>query len=81
MSCLTNLPKNLEPSIECATDIANFGPVAALLTILIGIPLVKLVLRYVKQFFEKYDYIDEGIENFLFKVVSVALWLVILLKY
>jgi len=79
MSCLTNLPKNLEPSIECATDIANFGPVAALLTILIGIPLIKLVLRYVKQFFEKYDYIDEGIENFLFKVVSVALWLVILL--
>lgn len=79
MSCLANLPNNLEPTIECTTDIVNFGPVAALLTILIGIPLIRLVLRYVKQFFEKYDYIDEGIENFLFRVVSVTLWVVILL--
>ena len=79
MGCLTNLPNSLEPNLECVTDIANFGPVAALLTILIGFPLVKLVLKYVKQFFEKYDYIDEGIENFLFKVVSVGLWLVIIL--
>jgi len=69
----------LEPSIECATDIVNFGPVAALLTIIIGIPLIRLILRYVKQLFEKYDYIDEGIENFLFRVVSVTLWIVILL--
>jgi len=79
MSCLANLPNDLEPTIECTTDIVNFGPVAALLTIIIGIPLIRLVLRYVKQFFEKYDYIDEGIENFLFRVVSVTLWIVILL--
>ncbi|MAW93523.1 MAG: hypothetical protein CMA32_03410 [Euryarchaeota archaeon] len=79
MSCLANLPDDLEPSIECATDIVNFGPVAALLTIIIGIPLIRLILRYVKQLFEKYDYIDEGIENFLFRVVSVTLWIVILL--
>ena len=79
MSCLTNLPDDLEPSIECATDIVNFGPIAALLTIIIGIPLVRFVLRYVKQLFEKYNYIDEGIENFLFRVVSVTLWIVIFL--
>jgi|TARA_B110000495_G_scaffold93688_1_gene80966 small-conductance mechanosensitive channel len=79
MGCLTNLPTSLEPNLECVTEIANFGPVAALLTLIIGFPLVKLVLKYVKQFFEKYDYIDEGIENFLFKVVSVGLWLVIIL--
>lgn len=79
MSCLANLPDDLEPSIECATDIVNFGPIAALLTIIIGIPLVRFVLRYVKQLFEKYNYIDEGIENFLFRVVSVTLWIVIFL--
>jgi len=79
MSCLANLPNDLKPSIECATDIANFGPVAALLIIIIGIPLIKLILKYIKQIFEKYDYIDEGIENFLFRIVSVTLWAVIIL--
>ena len=32
-----------------------------------------------KHAFEKYDYIDQGIENFLFRVVSVALWAVVIL--
>lgn len=79
MTCLENFANDLEPTLACATDVVKFGPVAALLTIIIGIPLIRLVLRYVKQFFEKYDYIDEGIENFLFRVVSVTLWVVILL--
>ena len=79
MSCLTNLPDDLELSITCATEVVNFGPMAALLTILIGIPLVRLVLRYLKRIFDKYDYIDQGIENFLFRVASVGLWAVILL--
>ena len=79
MSCLTNLPNDLEPTVVCATEVANFGPIAALLTIIIGIPLVKLVLRYLKKVFDKYDYIDEGIENFLFRAASVGLWAVIFL--
>jgi MscS family membrane protein len=49
------------------------------LIIIIGIPLIKLILKYIKQIFEKYDYIDEGIENFLFRIVSVTLWAVIIL--
>jgi small-conductance mechanosensitive channel len=65
--------------VTCATEVANFGPIAALLTILIGIPLVRLVLRYLKRLFDQYDYIDKGIENFLFRVTSVALWAVIIL--
>jgi len=79
MSCLTNLPNDLELNVACATEVANFGPIAALLTIIIGIPLVRLVLRYLKKLFDKYDYIDKGIENFLFRVTSVALWAVIIL--
>ena len=55
------------------------GPVAALLTIIIGIPVIKLILRYLRKVFDKYDYIDEGIENFLFRVASVALWAVVIL--
>ena len=79
MSCIDNLPKELEPSYSCATEIINLGPVSALLTIIIGIPLVRLVLGYLKRIFDKYDYIDEGIENFLFRAASVGLWAVILL--
>ena len=81
MSCVDDLA-NIELSdlnYNCATEIVGMGPVAALLTILIGIPLVRLVLRYLKRLFDKYDYIDKGIENFLFRVTSVALWSVIIL--
>jgi len=76
MSCADDLP-NISLSdlnYNCASEIASMGPVAALLTILIGIPLVKLVLRYLKRVFDKYDYIDKGIENFLYRVASVSLW-------
>jgi len=55
------------------------GPVAALLTIIIGVPVIKLILRYLRRVFDKYDYIDEGIENFLFKVAGVGLWAVLIL--
>ena len=81
MSCVDDLSKigMNDLNYTCATEIASMGPVSALLTILIGIPLVRLVLRYLKALFEKYDYIDEGIENFLFRATSVALWAVIFL--
>ncbi|MBA60326.1 MAG: hypothetical protein CMB30_01275 [Euryarchaeota archaeon] len=81
MSCVDDLPNiGLDDlNYACATDIAGMGPVSALLTILIGIPLVRLILRYLKQLFDKYDYIDKGIENFLFRVTSVGLWAVIFL--
>ena len=81
MSCVDDLP-NIglnDMNYTCATEIAGMGPVSALLTILIGIPLVRLVLRYLKKLFDKYDYIDKGIENFLFRVTSVGLWAVIFL--
>jgi small-conductance mechanosensitive channel len=81
MSCVDDLP-NIgldDMNYTCATEIASMGPVAALLTILIGIPLVRLVLKYLKRLFDTYDYIDKGIENFLFRVTSVSLWAVILL--
>ena len=58
MSCVDDLP-NIgldDMNYTCATEIASMGPVAALLTILIGIPLVKLVLRYIKKLFDTYDY-------------------------
>ena len=79
MSCIDNLPNELEPTYSCATELASLGPVAALLTIIIGIPIIRIILRYLKRLFDKYDYIDEGIENFLFRVASVGLWAVLLL--
>ena len=63
----------------CATELISMGPVAALLTIIIGVPVIKLILRYLRRVFDKYDYIDEGIENFLFKVAGVGLWAVLIL--
>ena len=79
MSCIDNLPNNLAPTYECATELVALGPVAAMLTLIIGIPVIKLILRYLRKVFDKYDYIDEGIENFLFRVAGVGLWAVVIL--
>ena len=79
MTCLENLPNDLEPTLACVTDVVEFGPIAALLTIIIGVPVVRLILSYLKRVFDKYDYIDKGIENFLFKAASVTLWAIIIL--
>ena len=79
MACTYSLNNSLEQNYECATELVSLGPVAALLTLIIGIPVIKLILRYLKRIFDKYDYIDEGIENFLFRAASVALWAVVLL--
>ena len=79
MSCIENFPNNLAPTYECASELASLGPVAALLTLIIGIPIIKIILRYLKRAFEKYDYIDQGLENFIFRIASVALWAVVIL--
>jgi len=79
MTCLDNLPNSLKLTPDCATELLNLGPIAALLTLIIGIPLIKIVLGYLRRLFKKYDYIDSGIENFLFRLASVALWAVVIL--
>jgi len=79
MGCIENFPNDLALTYECASELASLGPVAALLTLIIGIPIIKIILRYLKRAFEKYDYIDQGLENFLFRIVSVALWAVVIL--
>ena len=79
MGCIDNFPNDLALTPECATELVSLGPVAALLTLIIGIPIIKIILIYLQRIFDKYDYIDQGIENFLFRVASVALWAVVLL--
>ena len=79
MTCLESLPANLEPTYDCVTEVISLGPIAALLTLIIGITIIKIILRYLKRTFEKYDYIDQGLENFLYKIVSVALWVLVIL--
>ena len=79
MGCIDNFPNDLALTPECATELVSLGPVAALLTLIIGIPIIKIILIYLQRVFDKYDYIDQGIENFLFRVASVALWAVVLL--
>ena len=79
MACTYSLSNNLEQNYGCATELVSLGPEAALLTLIIGIPVIKLILRYLKRIFDKYDYIDQGIENFLFRAASVALWAVVIL--
>ena len=76
---MENFPNNLAPTYECASELASLGPIAALLTLIIGIPIIKIILRSLKHAFEKYDYIDQGLENFLFRIVSVALWVLVIL--
>ncbi len=70
---------DLPSAYDCSSELVALGPVAALLTLIFGIPIIKIILRYLKRAFEKYDYIDQGLENFLFRIVSVALWVVVIL--
>ncbi|MEE3192764.1 MAG: mechanosensitive ion channel domain-containing protein, partial [Candidatus Thermoplasmatota archaeon] len=78
-SCLDSLPSSLEPTYSCATEIVQAGPVAALLIIVIGVPLIKLAKRYLRRLFDRTDTIDESIENFIFRIAGVAMWAIVLL--
>ena len=65
--------------LQSVIVLIEFGPVTALLTIIIGGPLVSYVLRIVKRLMSKYDYVDSGVENFLYRIISTALWLYVVL--
>jgi small-conductance mechanosensitive channel len=77
-SCLDSLPNSLEPTYSCATEIVQTGPVAALLIIVIGVPLIKIAKVYLRRLFDRTE-IDEGIENFIFRIAGVAMWAIVLL--
>jgi len=78
-SCLDSLPGSLEPTYACATEIMAMGPIAALLILIIGVPLIKLAKRYLRQLFDRTDALDESIENFIFRIAGVAMWAILLL--
>ena len=77
-SCLDTLPNSLEPTYSCATEIVQTGPVAALLIIVIGVPLIRIAKVYLRRLFDRTE-IDEGIENFIFRIAGVAMWAIVLL--
>ena len=78
-SCLDSLPGSLEPTYACATEIVAMGPIAALLILIIGVPLIKLAKRYLRRLFDRTDTLDESIENFIFRIAGVAMWAILLL--
>ena len=78
-SCLDSLPGSLEPTYSCATEIVATGPIAALLILIIGVPLIKLAKRYLRRLFDRTDVLDESIENFIFRIAGVAMWAILLL--
>ena len=78
-SCLDSLPGSLEPTYACATEIVAMGPIAALLILIIGVPLIKLAKRYLRRLFDQTDVLDESIENFIFRIAGVAMWAILLL--
>ncbi|MCH2440628.1 MAG: mechanosensitive ion channel family protein, partial [Candidatus Poseidoniia archaeon] len=78
-SCLDSLPSSLEPTYSCATEIVATGPISALLILIIGVPLIKLAKRYLRQLFDRTDALDESIENFIFRIAGVAMWAILLL--
>ena len=78
MSCLEDLPNNIEPTYECASEIIATGPVSALLVLVIGIPLIGIVKRYLRRLFNRTDF-DVGLENFMYMSAGVALWAIVIL--
>ena len=78
-NCLDSLPNSLEPTYSCATEIVATGPIAALLILIIGVPLIKLAKGYLRRLFDRTDTLDESIENFIFRIAGVAMWAIVLL--
>ena len=78
MSCLDDLPNNIEPTYGCASEIIATGPVSALLVLVIGIPLIGVGKRYLRRLFNRTDF-DVGLENFMYKISGVALWAIVIL--
>ena len=78
-SCLDSLPNSLEPTYGCATEIVSTGPIAALLILVIGIPLIKIAKKYLQRLFDRTETLDESIENFIFRIAGVAMWAILLL--
>ena len=78
-SCLDSLPGSLELTYACATEIVAMGPIAALLILILGVPLIKLAKRYLRRLFDQTDVLDESIENFIFRIAGVAMWAILLL--
>ena len=80
MRCsLDSLPDSLGAAYSCATEIVATGPISALLILIIGVPLIKLAKRYLRQLFDRTDTLDESIENFIFRIAGVAMWAIVLL--
>jgi len=78
MSCIEDLPNNIEPTYACVSEIVAMGPVSALLVLVIGIPLIKIAKRYLRRLFDRTEF-DEGLENFMFRIAGVAMWAIIIL--
>jgi MscS family membrane protein len=80
MRCsLDSLPDSLGTAYSCATELVATGPISALLILIIGVPLIKLAKRYLRQLFDRTDTLDESIENFIFRIAGVAMWAIVLL--
>jgi len=77
-SCLDNLPDNLELTLACANDIVSAGPVSGFIILIIGIPLIGVAKLYIRKLFDNIE-LDEGLENFIYRLSGVALWALVIL--
>jgi len=78
MSCLDNIPENLELTFACAGDIVSAGPVSGFIILVIGIPLIGVAKLYIRKLFDNLE-LDEGLENFIYRLSGVALWALVIL--
>ena len=76
--CLNDFPNELEPSFSCLQDSMSAGPASGILILILGIPLIGVVKRYLRRLLDRTEF-DEGLENFLFRIVNVVLWAVVVL--
>ncbi|MCH2464989.1 MAG: mechanosensitive ion channel family protein, partial [Gemmatimonadetes bacterium] len=77
-SCLDGLPNSFEPTITCATEVLDTAPVSALIIFVIGIPLISIIKRYLRRFFDKTEF-DEALENFIFRIAVLLMWALVIL--
>ena len=76
--CLDDFPNELEPNFSCLSDTLSAGPASGVLILAIGIPLIGIIKAYLRKLLDNVDF-DEGLENFLFRIAGVALWVIVIL--
>ena len=78
IQCDGVLGTNVAEILDCGASILEITIVKAILTLVIGYPVIIFVTAQIARFFERVD-LDETVEMFIQKVAKVTMWMLLLI--